>query len=131
MKSYRVKRNGAVVPTEHAEQRALMQWAEIEAGRHPELALLFAIPNGGHRIPAVAVRLKAEGVKAGVPDLFLPVARQECHGLWIEMKAKDGRVSPKQGEWMERLEEQGYRVAVAFSAEEAMQILKDYLKGQK
>ena len=76
----------------------------------------------------MAVKLKREGVKPGVPDLFLPVARQDCHGLWLEMKAKDGRVSEKQGDWMEKLEEQGYRVAVAFSAEEAITVIKEYLK---
>ena len=125
---YRLTKGGKVIATEHAEQVALMQWAEAEAHHHPELGLLFAIPNGGHRVPAVAVKLKREGVKSGVPDLFLPVARQDCHGLWLEMKAKDGRVSEKQGDWMEKLEEQGYRVAVAFSAEEAITVIKEYLK---
>jgi hypothetical protein len=54
--------------TESAEQIALFQWANLSIKAHPELALLYHIPNGGLRNVVVAVRLKKEGVKKGVPD---------------------------------------------------------------
>ena len=54
--------------SEHDEQVLIFKWARLSEGRWPELALLFAIPNGGHRHKAVAAKLKAEGVRAGVPD---------------------------------------------------------------
>jgi hypothetical protein len=79
--------------TEHDEQVALSRWVTLLQPRHPELALLHAIPNGGHRHKAVAVRLKAEGVKRGVPDLCLPVPRGGHHGLYLEMKTRQGRKS--------------------------------------
>ena len=74
--------------SEHEHQKAVIEWAEVKSGQYPELRLLYAIPNGGHRHKAVAAKLKAEGVKPGVPDLCLPVRRGEYSGLYIEMKAK-------------------------------------------
>jgi hypothetical protein len=48
--------------SESAEQIALFQWANLSLKKHPELALLYHIPNGGLRNVVVAVRLKKEGV---------------------------------------------------------------------
>ncbi|UPG86835.1 VRR-NUC domain-containing protein [Luteibacter aegosomatis] len=107
------------LPTEHEEQAALMEWAGINAVRAPELRLLFAIPNGaalaskstgpGRRFSRQAMKLRAEGLKSGVPDLCLPVARGKYHGLFIEMKrVKGGTLSPEQKEWLQRLADQGY-----------------------
>lgn len=116
-------------PTEDQEQAALMQWARTMEGRWPELADLHAIPNGGLRSKATAARLKATGVKPGVPDLHLPVARQGCHGLYIEMKRRHGgRISPDQLRWMEELTRQGHRCAVCRGWEEAKRVIEEYLK---
>ena len=65
---------------ESQEQQALFSWAEYAKGLHPELGLLYHIPNGGKRDKLEAARLKLEGVKAGVPDLCLPVARGGAQG---------------------------------------------------
>jgi hypothetical protein len=83
------------------------------------------------------------GLRAGVPDLFLPypivynggekalmcgeVTR--WHGLIIEMKSKDtkGRVSEDQKKWIEYLKEQGYRVEVCWTAKEAINTIEGYL----
>ena len=86
---------------EHAEQVALFRWAAIARSRYPELALLYAIPNGGHRHIQVARRLKAEGVKPGVPDICLPVPRGNWSGLYIELKTARGTVSKAQRGWLE------------------------------
>lgn len=118
--------------TEHAHQCALMAWCAIEAQAEPLLKLLFAIPNGGERNMIVASRLKAEGVKAGVPDLMLPVARHGLHGLFIEMKKpEDGKVTDKQGQWHKDLVAQGYGVAVCFGWEEARETLLAWLNLSK
>lgn len=113
--------------SEHAEQAALIEWAANVCPRVPELALLYAIPNGGHRTKGTAGRMKAEGTKAGVPDLCLPVARGGHHGLYVEMKVKGGAVSDKQKHWIARLRDQGYRVEVCWSTEAAARALEDYL----
>jgi hypothetical protein len=82
--------------TEHAEQVDFVRWFRLS---YPEV-LIFAIPNGGHRSPSTANRLKAEGVVRGVPDLYIP-----AWGLWVEMKrTKGGSVSADQKSMMEYLE---------------------------
>lgn len=73
--SGRLPKDARLLPTEAEEQATLFSWAAMKRGKYPELDLLFHIPNGGSRGKAEAARFKAEGVKPGVPDLFLPVAR--------------------------------------------------------
>ena len=119
-----------VTPTESDEQIMLFQWVACSLGKHPELKLLFHIPNGGHRSKAEAGRFYAEGVKAGVPDLCLPVARGKYHGLYIEMKrTKRSTVSKEQKDWISALQEQGYRVDMCKGWEVASQVLVDYPAG--
>ena len=118
-----------VIPTEAQEQEALFYWASIEQRRYPELALLHAIPNGGSRHPAEARNLKAQGVKAGIPDIFLPVARQGYHGLYIEMKRrKGGRVSVEQKVMLNDLNAQGYKAIVCEGWEFAKAEIEAYMK---
>lgn len=114
--------------SEHAHQVALFMWAQ-QSGI-AELKLMFAIPNGGERNAIVATRLKAEGVKSGVPDVFLPVARQGCHGLFIELKKPKGRANAAQSEWIDALQAQGYGACVCIGWEAARQIILQYL-GEK
>jgi len=123
---------------EHDEQVALFFWAELNKNKVPELELLLAIPNGayhgGHW--SVANRMKEEGVKKGVPDIFLPVPMTYLNegqvvgmkaGLWIEMKAGKNKTSPDQDWWIGKLRDMGYRVEVCYSAEDAIKIIKEYL----
>lgn len=118
--------------SEHREQVALMQWVEWMLPRWPELDLLFAIPNGGDRNEIVAAKLTAEGVKKGVPDLMLPVARGPYHGLFLEMKRQEGgRVRPEQKEWREKLLAQGYQALVCRGLGEGMRAITDYLEKSK
>ena len=84
--------------TEHAHQVALFCWAASMLAIHPELRWMYAIPNGGDRNPIVAARLKAEGVKSGVSDICIPVAKHGYHGFYIELKKPGGKESPTQVE---------------------------------
>ena len=116
-------------PTEHEEQATLIEWTEVQGIRYPELRKIFAIPNGGHRNVITARKLKAEGVKPGVPDLFLPVPRNGVRGLFIEIKRrKGGRLSPEQHDWRDFLLSQGYGVEICKGWEEARDVLIDYLR---
>lgn len=122
---------GFRVPTESEEQQALFRWAELQAGAFPELKLLYHIPNGGHRYKSTAGRLRAEGVKAGVPDICLPVSRGGFHGLYIELKrTKGNRATEKQEEWIVALTLQGYMAVVCLGWEPASRVITDYLNLQ-
>ena len=119
-----------VFPSEHDEQCALTAWASWWRSRLPELDRLYAIPNGGQRGKAQAGKLKAEGTRRGVLDLALPVARGGYFGLYIEMKAKDGRLSPEQRAEIAALALDGYLGLVAYGMQEAVQIIEWYLAKQ-
>lgn len=117
------------VPLEEEEQRNLLQWATVASRQTPVLGLLFHIANGGHRHPAVAKKLRAAGVKPGVPDLFLPVARYLYHGLFIELKRRGGGTTGvTQKQWHAALRAQGYDVAVANGWIEARDVILNYLR---
>jgi hypothetical protein len=116
------------LPSESVEQICLFRWADFESWKHPELELMFHIPNGGKRCKTTAKRLKAEGVKAGVPDICLPVSRGSYHGLYIEMKKLKGNKATKnQNEWIEKLRKQGYAALVCYGWEEASNVILEYL----
>jgi len=113
--------------TEHQEQAALFHWAHYAQGVMPELRLLHAIPNGGHRNKITAAKLKAEGVKPGVPDICLPVARGQHHGLYIELKTQQGKLSPRQQTWLTDLNNQGFKAILCRGWSAARQEIEHYL----
>jgi hypothetical protein len=119
--------NKSHVPLETYEQQSLITWVDTF---HPvQGKLLFAIPNGGSRHPAEAVRLKAEGVRPGVLDLFYMEARGNYHGLFIEMKRRKQSmsiVSGGQEGFIGRAKKQGYAVRVCWGAQQAKEALGWY-----
>lgn len=94
-----------------------------------ECRWLHAIPNGGNRNPETGARLKAEGVKRGIPDLFLPVPRpwNGYHGLYIEVKTEIGRQTNEQKAFQKECEKQGYRYALVRSTQEGIDVILSYL----
>lgn len=95
---------------EHNLQVACVRWFRLQYPHH----IIFAIPNGGQRNVVVAAKMKAEGVLAGVPDLFIPHPTKIYHGLFIEMKnGKHGRLSESQRQMLELLKRQGFACVVA------------------
>lgn len=120
-----------LIPSEHDEQVRLLEWSEWMARtKSSDYALLFAIPNGGQRNKVTAAKLKAEGVKPGVPDLFLPVPKGIYTGLFIEMKRrKGGRVSPDQVKWLAELMSRGYKCIVARGCDQAIEAITYYMEG--
>lgn len=115
--------------SEHDEQCALVRWFDLQ---YPALrGRLFAIPNGGHRNKATAGKLKAEGVRAGVPDLCLPVARHGFHSLYIELKAKGGRLQPSQDDWLSFLGSQGNMAVLCIGFEAAKETIEGYLRASR
>ena len=115
--------------TEAQEQQRLFNWAMLAAGRYPELKFMFHIPNGGSRNKIEAANLKRQGVKAGVPDICLPVPRNGYHGLWIELKVGKNKTTENQKRYISFLTNQGYDVAVCYGMEEAARKIVEYLGG--
>ena len=114
--------------SEHEEQMLVIQWAKMMEQFCPGLALLHAIPSGGHRHARVGVYMKEEGVKRGCPDLSLPVPRSGYHGMYIELKFGKNKPTVEQLEWLAALVEQGYSCWVCYGADQAIDALCSYLK---
>ena len=112
--------------SEHLEQAALFEWAALMEGRLPHIERMFAVPNGGKRNISVARKMKAEGLKPGVPDIFLPVARGGYHGLFIEMKYRTNKPSDLQVKWLDYLASAGYCTAVCWGCDDAIETIQDY-----
>lgn len=117
------------VDREGLEQAALLRELKL---RLPAVeALIYHVPNGGQRHKLVAIKLKGQGVKAGVPDLVLPMARGGYFGLYLEFKAtapNDAAVSASQHAWIRQLNEQGYLAIVCRGHFDAMEQIRAYLK---
>jgi hypothetical protein len=120
-------------------QRLIVQWWALkwrELGAADE-RLLMHIPNGAHKTPAQRGVFKALGLRAGVPDLLLAVARRgvpfsHCDvgeaGLWLELKAEKGRTTPAQESLHEALHKAGYVVVVCHGFDEAVAAIETWMR---
>ena len=116
-------------PSEYFQQVHIFQFAEIMQVQYPELRLLNGSLNGVRLTIGQAVKAKKAGMKAGFPDLFLPVARGGYHGLFIELKKKSGgSITKEQKVWIEDLSKQGYFAIVCKGVDMAKTILIQYLR---
>jgi hypothetical protein len=114
------------IPLEEDEQTSLAKYLDL-LQRQGKLRW-FHCPNGGERNLAVASRLKAQGVKRGVPDVLIPTPPPKCPGkvgVAIELKrVEGGTVSVEQAEWLQYLESVGWIVRVCKGWYDAHQFLK-------
>lgn len=117
--------------TEAQHQQCVIKWSQQAHIRekYPELKLLYHIPNERKCSPVQGKLLKLQGVKSGVPDLHLPVARGDFHSLYIEMKKEDGDTSANQEWWIEELSKQGNKCVACYGWKEAVLELEEYLCG--
>ena len=119
--------------TEHGHQCALFCWSAIKSQDDLRYKMLFAVPNGGERHKAVAAKMKAEGLRKGVPDVFLAITNSKYPGFFIEMK-KPGlentpsAIKPDQLKWHDGLRNQGYKVEVYYNWIDASKAIEAYLQ---
>jgi len=113
-----------LMKSEEDEQSTLFDYASYQ----PEpWNLMFSIPNGGFRSKKTGAKMKRTGLKAGVPDIFLPVMRGKYGGLFIEMKSEKGIVQANQKEWHIKLRAQGYKCEICRGFEQAVKTIEKYL----
>lgn len=114
------------MPKEDQEQIVVATWLEKNN------ILFYHIPNGGARSLQEGVKFKRMGVKPGIPDICVPMARKGYHGLYGELKRKTGGVlSDNQAYWLDTLKRQGYYVFVAKGADAFIVEVKNYLSGDE
>lgn len=108
---------------EHQIQSEAFKTIRLLGKNDPFYATIHAIPNGGKRSIGTAVKLKAEGVLSGVPDIFVPAAR-----LYIEVKAPGGKLTVDQAKFLISATESNYGIAVCFSSVEILDTINSYRK---
>ena len=108
---------------EHLVQKAICQYLDMRG------VCYFAVPNGGKRNKITAIKLKAEGVKAGIPDICIV---HEGQALFLEVKrpksdlGAKGRLSTSQKEMIAKIEEAGGEVKVVYSVADTIEALIDW-----
>lgn len=122
------------VDREGLEQKALIIWLYGEKMRGGATAdaydHIYHVPNGGQRSKSTAASLKGQGVKAGVSDLVLAIARGGYHGLYLEFKATPpdhAALADSQREWLGKVEQQGYCAVLARGLDEAKAVIREYM----
>lgn len=121
---------------EHKIQRALFKKWELQARSDERYAAIFAVPNSSRRGAREGARLKAEGMRAGIPDIIVPIPIPKWGILFIEQKRgadprtgkAKGRLSAVQKEWISLLQALGNTVAVSYSFEETEKLVGDWMK---
>ena len=124
----RAIKDGKPLASEHQLQSAFVQWARAKEGKYPELRLAFAVPNAAKRSFALAQIMRDEGLRAGVPDWWLPVPRKGFSGLVIEFKAPGKKVTDAQASYMEMLLIEGWRVYTMNDWAMAAIVVETYLQ---
>lgn len=87
----------------------------------------MAFPLQGIRSPISGARMKAEGMRAGTPDMFLAVERGGFHGLWLELKSPDGLPTESQVTMLQVLRDHGYDANLVYGFEQAQRAIVNYL----
>lgn len=113
--------------SEETEQINLFRWATFAENIYPELKLMYHVPNEGKRSAATGSRLKQAGLKSGVPDIVLPVARGGYIGLYIELKYGRNKATDNQKKWLRDLGGQNHLTAVCYGWEQAKNLIESYL----
>ena len=103
--------------SEEGIHKAIMDWVRL----HPSIVkLVMHFPNEGKRTPSYGRMMKDLGMRAGVSDLFISMARHGYHGAWIEFKTPTGVVSPAQKAFLLDMKQQGYYTVVCRSIEDGI-----------
>lgn len=117
-------------PTEGEEQATLFSWARMYENKYPQLKWMFHIPNEGKRSRTTGGRMRSEGMKSGVADIFLPAPSGEYHGLFIELKRlRGGKRTEKQEEFIAAMNSAGYCACFCVGWMAAAEVIVGYLEG--
>lgn len=109
-------------------QIQIIQWCELQSGKYPMLLDIHHSPNGGKRNAREGAKFKKMGTRPGFPDLELLYPNGEYNGLFIELKAPNGKLSKSQKEWIDKLNNRGYKAVACYGFEEARDTIIKYLE---
>lgn len=122
----------SIEPSEHQIQSAIVEWCNLNNIPGTQIKIidyLLKITNEGTGSIFRGIKSKKEGLKKGVSDLLFsyPSKFYDKSSLWIEVKAKNGKLGKLQKEWLDKMNSCGCKAIVVRSVEEGIQAIKDYL----
>jgi hypothetical protein len=120
MTEKKFKRFKAKKISEKELQIAFIKWFKLN---HPKCLII------SHPLEATYNRrdLILMGACPGTPDIQIIEPNVLYRGLWLELKMGRNKASELQIEFMHKLELRGYKTAVCYSLDEAINIVNDYL----
>lgn len=113
------------MPSESSIQINLLNW--FEYNRPDVFPFLFHFANERSSSPQHGRKLKRMGVQAGVADLFLAIPNKLFHGMWIELKSDNGKLSDAQQTFLAKMGMMDYSTYVTNSWESARDAILYYL----
>lgn len=122
-------KSSKLIPSESQTQIAYFHWVKLKESQDDRFLAVFAVPNAGARTPRAGARMKAEGLRAGIPDIFCSIPSKGYHGLYIELKKKGGKISPNQITYLDLFTKYNYLCKVCYSLSELIEVTEDYLNG--
>lgn len=108
---------------EEWHQEAFTRWARLNQSRIPQLELYYHTPNGGRRDKKTAARLVGQGVKKGVPDIFIPAQGKGMPGIYIELKVYGNYADKEQNEFLRAVKGQGYYACICYGWRAAAEVV--------
>lgn len=115
-------------PTEAQIQASFFEWLQL--AKPAIYPYAFHVPNGGLRDIRVARKLKKQGVKPGVADVFVMISNKHWHGLWLEFKRYNGVQSEYQKEFAKLALNSKYDYRVVNCTADAIHVLEKYLEAK-
>ena len=111
--------------TETEEQITVIEYCDLHQ------IPIYHIANEGKRTRYAGDLLKQMGMRAGFPDLCVPIPKGKYHGFYIEMKSASGKATKDQIRWLKCLKNNDYATAICYSSTEAIDKIEKYLRLEK
>jgi len=114
-------------------QRSICKYVKAQYGVNP-----IPLNTEGKKSPFERFKFKAIGGRKGILDLFIPVARKQYNGLFLELKADNVKIRKKNGEFatehlvrqneeIQYLLKNGYLATFCVGLDDAIKVVDDYL----
>jgi hypothetical protein len=116
--------------SEYDHQKMIFKWADAARIKYPCLAYMHCSLNGVRMARGQAVKAKMSGMKAGVPDIFLPFKTKDYSGLFIELKVGRNKPTEDQVKFLNYLTTQNFYCTVIYGAKDAVKCIESYILGK-
>ena len=116
--------------SESREQQTIFEWAYWNKNKYPGIETMYHIVNEGKRSAYNGRRLKKEGMKRGVSDICLPIAKCGYNNLYIELKHGSNKATDEQLEFINLINSYGGKALVVYEADNAIEVIKAYFENR-